>query len=152
LVTDLAAVARVNMGYWVASCPRPFCMGAEHFGGRLNGLGMAELGGLTETGFTCKTCGLQCPSVWPAERREIERILMERPNPRNRNWEPHESPFILIFENVRHGIFPPASIEAAQTPIEYGRPADEPFRAEELTVGEVTSVLQQPARSLTGGH
>lgn len=151
MVTDVVAVARVNLGYWVASCPRPFCMGAEHFGARMNGLGMAELGGLTEAGFTCKTCGLRCDSVWPQERLEIERILMERPDPRTRNWEPHESMFALLSENIAHGIYSPASLEAMHTPIDYGRPADEPHRSEELSIGDVTSVLGQPYHALTGG-
>jgi hypothetical protein len=150
-VEMLTAVAYVNLGYWVADCPRPFCTGAEHFGGRVNGLGMAELGGLTDAGFTCKACGLQCPAQWPASdhRVEVERILMERPNPRNRNWLPGETVFTLLAENIAHGIYPPASIEAMNTPIDKSR--REAFRVEDLTDGDVTALLRQPARALMGG-
>lgn len=74
----------------------PFCAGAQ----------------VIEPGepFCCVDCvmsgneGYSMDVVYPEERAEIERILMLRPNPLNRNWLPHETIADLIAENLEHGI------------------------------------------------
>lgn len=42
--------------------------------------------------------------IFPADREAIERLLILRPNPDNRNWLPHETVEDLRKENAEHGI------------------------------------------------
>jgi hypothetical protein len=141
---DLIAEVFAAQGFWVARCPRPYCFGAEHYGPRRSGA-LLELGNLTETGMRCKECGGTFAAVWPADRVEIERILMERPDPFNRNWLPGETLHDLLGENITHGIFPAASIAAANRDLRDvtgQRP-----EAHELTDADLTSLLF-PGRSV----
>ena len=57
--------------------------------------------------FRCWECDAESPIGWPAEETvyAIERILMMRPHPKNRNWVPGESLHDLMFENGQHGHF-----------------------------------------------
>jgi hypothetical protein len=87
-------LAEVWRSGWHAKCP--FCRGAM----------------VVEPGepFFCVDCAMQGNEfrpmrvVWPEERHTIERLLLKRPNPMNRNWFPHETVEILIAENHQHGI------------------------------------------------
>lgn len=120
----LVAVAYMNHGRWVAACPRPGCMNAEMFGRCDDG----TMGGLEAQRFTCRThdhtsdgrrvtyggCGLKCPVDWPANIADLERVLLARPVPTNRNWRPGETLEELVAQNFEHGIVP--------TPVLEGRP------------------------------
>lgn len=102
-MTDLAAVAYVSWGIWVAQCPRPDCLGSEHYGhAPITG----HVGGLTSQGFRCNRCGLVCRSVWPDNLSDIEWVLSQRPLPETRNWLPGETLDELLGENIGHGIAP----------------------------------------------
>ncbi len=122
---ELVAYARVCWGRWVADCPRPGCSQAEHFGADpMSG----HIGGLSGQAFRCGTegvtcgcgravpsgCGLVCRVVWPENIAGIERLLMLRPVPQNRNWSPGEELADLMVENTAMGISPvaPDQIEA----------------------------------------
>jgi len=83
--------ARVNWGRWIVDCPSPFCQSA-----------LAVFPGTPA--FTCEDCGADGEIQWPAEVRDISRLLAFRPNPMNRNWEPGETLHDLSDENVRHGV------------------------------------------------
>ena len=74
-----------NSGMWVADCPRVGCGGAEHLGPHPDS---GYIGGLTDKLFRCSRCFAEASSVWPKQRRTIERILAERPYPQHRNWIP----------------------------------------------------------------
>lgn len=93
------AVVRMNWGRWLAECPRPGCASAESYGPGLDG-----------ERFTCRVeaggCGLRCRAVWPEALETIERLLLARPVPATRNWEPGETVHDLLAENVMHGILP----------------------------------------------
>ena len=85
--------AYVNHGRWVADCPQPGCTGAMmvteqqpmHCGNR-------DCGGGPWT------------VAFPAERQQIEVLLLLRPVDRNRNWRPGESLAALRAENAEHGL------------------------------------------------
>jgi hypothetical protein len=95
------AIAYVNMGYWVAKCPRPWCINVEWFG---PGPNTGRVGGLGREGFTCLRCELRCASDWPDFADEIWRLLERRPQIETRNWEPSETPADLLAENATHGL------------------------------------------------
>ena len=84
------AYAYINHGRWVADCPH--CTSAR----------MVEP---EQDEFLCldDQCHRVSRLVWPAQRPEIERILLARPNAKNRNWYPHESLAQLRAENREHG-------------------------------------------------
>jgi ribosomal protein L37AE/L43A len=99
--TAAPLVARINHGIWVASCecgarglPRPGCV---VFVDRQIGW--------------CARCGNQStgrgwrPVVVPPEpeRRQIEAVLLCRPNVGDRNWEPGETVADLVQQNLDHG-------------------------------------------------
>lgn len=42
--------------------------------------------------------------VWPKKRQAIERVLLQRKDPLNRNWLIGETVDDLINENLEHGI------------------------------------------------
>ena len=60
--------------------------------------------------FFCAACmmqandGLSQPVAMPEGKAEIERLLIMRPVPDNRNWWPWETIDMLITENLEHGI------------------------------------------------
>lgn len=106
-MSDLRATVYVSWGLWVADCPRPGCLGAEHAGhAPLTGV----VGGLTQSGFRCARCGLVCPSAWPDNAQDIWTLLEQRPLPETRNWSPAETLGDLLAENVLHGITDPAAL------------------------------------------
>lgn len=117
--TDLRAVVFMNQGLWVARCPRPLCTNAERFGRCADG----SVGGLTGSSFWCRDvdglggCGLRCPADWPSNIEKIEQMVLCRPVPASRNWEPGETLHDLLAENIGNGIVPlsPAELEAART-------------------------------------
>lgn len=82
--------ARANWGRWVVDCPRcPSAIKVRTWTG----------------GTTCWECGTQSEVVWPDAAEDIIRLLMFRPNPATRNWEPGETLHDLLAENVAHGIW-----------------------------------------------
>jgi hypothetical protein len=98
------ARAYVSLGVWVARCPRPWCVHADHYG---PGPNTGRVGGLTTTTFHCMWCGLTCAAEWPANAEDLWAVLMQRPMPETRNWELGETLELLLAENVMHGLLPP---------------------------------------------
>lgn len=108
-MTELRAVAYVSLGTWVAQCPRPWCVNADHYG---PGPNTGRLGGLGRDTFTCLRCGLVCPADWPANRADIEAVLAQRPMFETRNWLPYETVESLLVENAVHGLVDPQGLPA----------------------------------------
>ena len=91
----LVTTARIEYGHWLADCPNPHCDSAMRL----------EYG----SGYVCDGlggCGQAAAVDWPApaDAQAIVRLLALRPAARNRNWLPHETPAILAFENMAHGL------------------------------------------------
>src|SRR5690242_1060929 len=80
--TSTPCYAEVNHGRWIVNCP--FCAGAE-------------LADPDDRRFFCLSCynasvdGKWLTVSWPAERKEIEAELLERPKAENVNWSPGET-------------------------------------------------------------
>lgn len=85
---DGVYIARVEHGRLIADCP---CNSA-----------VAVHASWAEAG--CFECGRWWPVVIPENFEKIEAILMERPDPANRNWTTGESVEILNDENADHGV------------------------------------------------
>lgn len=77
LLTELAR-AYVNLGRWVADCPRPHCGGAMQLEPRQT---VFHCGGLDG-------CQVISEVVWPPDADEIWSVLAARPVPATRNWAP----------------------------------------------------------------
>jgi hypothetical protein len=86
-------MARVNWSRWVADCPSPHCASALQLY-------------RDQPWFTCLDCGEVSEIEWPDMIEEIERILLMRPNPFTRNWEPGETLNDLYEQNLEHGVLP----------------------------------------------
>jgi hypothetical protein len=110
-VSELKAIVYVSWGLWVADCPRPDCLGAEHFGHAPH---TGYVGGLTRAGFCCAGCGLVCPCEWPANEDDIVRLLSQRPFPNTRNWKPGELVENLLAENIEHQLIDPRDLVAGE--------------------------------------
>lgn len=88
--------ARVYRGHWIGDCGNPYCGTAMRL----------EYG----SGYLCTgdedACGWAFDVEWPSleDARKIVALLVHRPDRRNRNWYPHETPLDLMFENVANGI------------------------------------------------
>jgi hypothetical protein len=88
---EQAVPARVCYGRWLADCP--VCGGAVDVDPR-------------EPVFLCVSCGWPgkiAPVDFPAQRNEIERLLLARPMTYNRNWFPGEPLEHLREENRQFG-------------------------------------------------
>lgn len=106
-MADLRATAWHSMGFWVAKCPRPWCVNTEWHGpGPVTG----RLGGLTTRTLTCLRCGLTCPADWPPNVDDIEAVLAQRPFAETRNWLPGETIHDLLAENAEHGLIDPTGL------------------------------------------
>lgn len=90
-LVSATVAARANWGRWIADCLT--CGSADRFRP-----GTPDM--------TCMECGAYQEIVWPAESLVVgvERLLMMRPNPATRNWEPGETLHDLLAENVEHGV------------------------------------------------
>jgi hypothetical protein len=97
VAVQVSAFAYVNHGRWVADCPRDFCVSAECVWHPER----ADKWPWTNR-FTCTNCGLVAPVQWPAEWREITRVLWERPVPQTRNWY-HANNDTAIIGHLPHG-------------------------------------------------
>lgn len=93
LVRRGVTYARCNWSRWVGDCPSPFCLSALQLQRH-------------QPWFTCLECGETGEIVWPSHVEDVERILLMRPDPFTRNWEPGESLQDLYQENLDHGILP----------------------------------------------
>jgi hypothetical protein len=108
--------ARANWGRWIADCPR--CGSAlavgrgEH---RLGALLHDETGAAVAWLEGCWDCGARTEVLWPDEDfvAAVERLLMLRPDPNTRSWEPGETLHDLMRDNADHGIFTEPALEAA---------------------------------------
>lgn len=92
------AAAYVDKGNWWAKCPARDCWGIEFVDPA------APL-------FFCCSClnrefgGAPLWVEFPPEQAEIERLLLRRPNPLNRNWRPHNTLADLRVDNAINGIW-----------------------------------------------
>lgn len=107
-VTELRAAAYVSGGFWVACCPRPWCVSTEWYG---PGPNTGRVGGLGREVFHCLRCGLHCLADWPDEADAIWRLLSQRPQAETRNWELGEHVGNLLAENITHGLIPDDQLE-----------------------------------------
>lgn len=83
-------LAEINYGRWCARCE--ICGGCEDVDP-------------SEPIFLCVSCGGTSGFqmvVFPAEREQIERLLLKRAHIRNRNWKPGETLALLERENRQH--------------------------------------------------
>lgn len=101
LTTDQPATVYMTYSLWVARCPQPWCVGIDHYG---PGPNTGRIGGLGETQFCCPRCGTVATAAWPESLDDLLHVLMQRPMPETRNWEPGETLQDLIAENAIHGI------------------------------------------------
>lgn len=89
-----SVTAEIVRSNWVVRCP--FCAGSQ----------VVDLG----EPFYCVDCcmqanaGLPMEIFVPTERREIERLLLMRPDPNTRNWLFGETVENLQAENLEHGL------------------------------------------------
>lgn len=89
--------ARVDHGRWLAECE---CRSAQILDP-------------DDRRFFCVRCenatngGRWRPVEWPDDPDSIEAVLLARPRPENRNWQPHENLDTIMRENEAHGL-PPA--------------------------------------------
>lgn len=87
-------LAYVNHGRWVVDCP----------------CGSAQLASRSDRRFFCVDCrnawalGKWVGVAWPAQAGDIEGLLLQRPFPKNRNWNPGEDLMTLVAENVAAGL------------------------------------------------
>lgn len=102
VAADHPVLARLHRNQWIADCPD--CKGTQFVW-------------LDEPLFLCVSCwnamagGAWRPIVLPQNRAEIERVMLARPLPHNRNWgeDPDMSMDDYRAENVAHGF--PAEAE-----------------------------------------
>lgn len=90
--------ARANHGRWVCECARPYCRNAWQV---VPG----------ETQWQCNLCGATTLVQWPPDPAAVEYLLLLRPDPATRNWEPDEPLEKLLVENVQNGLIPPELAE-----------------------------------------
>jgi hypothetical protein len=97
--------ARVNHGRWIVQCW--VCESARSL--RSLRFGTPR--------FDCWDCGLEAEVLWPSEemRQGIQRLLMMRPYPKHRSWEPGETLNDLMRENADNGLFDHLPVEAEPT-------------------------------------
>jgi hypothetical protein len=89
--------ARVDWGRWIVDCPHPYCRDALTFD-PLNSPPQM---------FECWNCGTRADIGWPPEQlvHDIERLLMMRPDPADRCWNPDETLIDLMGQNGVLGVF-----------------------------------------------
>ena len=91
------AVARVDLGRWVADCPSPICWSAQEVSRE-------------DRRYFCPGCcnayvhGAFVNVMWPEDEQEIERLLMARPYEMNRFWHPYDTIELLRKENREHNV------------------------------------------------
>ena len=92
--TRQTVTARAYNSMWIVDCV--YCSNAEPLQ-------------RFQPGFECSYCYSAGDVVWPPEEtvHSIERLLLMRPLPLNRNWSPGETLADLMRENVEHGVFEP---------------------------------------------
>lgn len=100
-LTDEPAVAYLERGLWIARCPQAWCVGIDHHG---PGPNTGRIGGLGDTTFRCPRCGVVADVVWPPNIDDLMHVLMQRPMPETRNWQPGETLEELVVENALHGV------------------------------------------------
>src|SRR5437773_1564448 len=110
LVVPSTSLAYADFGRWVVMCGRPDRCSAA--------IGPDEGFRPFIPGFICPECGAPTEVIWPepAMLQGVERLLMMRPHPKNRNWRPGETLIDLMVENGQHGIFGAADAPAG-TPL-----------------------------------
>jgi hypothetical protein len=97
---------RVNWGRWIVDCPAcSSALAVDPEWGWFN----PQVGAVEARGFfRCWDCGLTAEVEWPPDELVYgaERLLMMRPDPKNRNFDPKsETLNDLMWENGAHGIF-----------------------------------------------
>jgi hypothetical protein len=85
--------ARANWGRWIVDC------------GRCENAIWAEP--YLTLAWSCRWCDGLIEVVWPDPDMVagVERLLMQRPNPKTRNWVPGETLSELMLENGKAGVY-----------------------------------------------
>jgi hypothetical protein len=96
-LAPVRVLARVDWGRWIVDCPHPYCRDALTFD-PLNS---------PPSLYVCWNCGTRADIGWPPDQlvRDIERLLMMRPDPATRNWNPDETLIDLMGQNGVLGVF-----------------------------------------------
>ena len=97
---------RANWGRWIVDCPR--CHSALAIDPEYGWRDLRSRVDHQREFFECWDCGVLGEVEWPPEElwRGAERLLMMRPDPKNRNFDPTtEDLNDLMWENGQHGIF-----------------------------------------------
>jgi len=92
--TKQRVAARAYNSMWIVDCA--YCPNAD----RVHRF---------QPAFECGYCGVAGDIIWPDKTMvySIERLLLMRPLPLNRNWMPGETLTDLVRENAEHGVFEP---------------------------------------------
>jgi hypothetical protein len=121
--THQQVAARAYNSMWIVDCA--YCPNAEQVQ-------------RFQPGVMCGYCGSNMAILWPAEAmvHSIERLLLMRPLPLNRNWRPGETLHDLMRENAEHGVFDPLKqmAELAGPGVTLLNVTDETIRTDRLPV------------------
>lgn len=101
-----ALIPRANWGRWIVDCPR--CTSALAIDPEWGWTNFRERTIYDREYFECWDCGYRGEVDWPPDELiySVERLLMMRPDPKNRNFDPKaETINELMWENGAHGIF-----------------------------------------------
>lgn len=85
----------INHGRWLIPCP--WCYSAS----------AASRDDHRFYCIECRSAGAQgkwVKVIWPDSKDEIEALLIMRPDPRTRNWQPPETVAQLLAENESHAV------------------------------------------------
>jgi hypothetical protein len=94
LVPSGVSLVFAHWGEWTAKCSHTYaCAGAA-------------LVTPFQEGFICRSCGRSTELVWPSADMVdgVQRLLLMRPHPQNRNWLPDETLHDLLQQNMEHGV------------------------------------------------
>jgi len=99
-------IPRANWGRWIVDCPR--CSSALQIDPEWGWINYHKQTHHDREFFECWDCGITAEIEWPPDEMifSAERLLMMRPDPKNRNFDPKtETLNDLMWENGEHGIF-----------------------------------------------
>jgi len=97
---------RANWGRWIVDCPH--CSSALMIDPEWGWVEPRSTVHHDRGWFRCWDCGITAEIEWPPDELifSAERLLMMRPDPKNRNFDPRtETLNDLMFENGAQGIF-----------------------------------------------
>src|SRR6476619_6915198 len=95
-----ALIPRANWGRWIVDCPH--CTSALAIDPEWGWVNPRERTVHDREFFQCWDCGVRAEVMWPPDDliKSVERLLMMRPDPKNRNFDPKtETVNELMWEN-----------------------------------------------------